>query len=388
MVAYLSVLVLLTWLICSIILVGIGSLLCGRYSRTFSITESFWVGLVICSPILTTYHFFRPIDPTISIFLAALGLCGILLHRRSLMEELRKLRSFPFWVPVCFLIMTAGTALRATGPCEHYDTGLYGAGTVRWLNSYPSVRGLANVHGRFGFNSGLFLYHAVLEAGPWQGLSHHLFTGLILVGFIASVLPAFWRLPIPEAPTLTDWFLGVLAIPALAWMVNADLVGTDTDLPSAAVCLVAFAFLCRALDLNAREIEAGLTPRIRLLICVALFALSITFKLSNIALSGVALMICLGKLVVSSSSAHDRKFVVVGFLVITSCILLPWIVNGAILSGYFFYPNTTLSLPVIWRVPAFSAHWDAAWIRSWAIMPHLAPVNAMGVRWIGPWFHF
>jgi len=85
-------------------------------------------------------------------------------------------------------------ALRSCGSFEHYDTGLYGAPAVRWIQTFPAVPGLANLHGRFGFNSSAFLCIAALGQGPWKDLGFHLFTGFMLSAMWATLLPACARI--------------------------------------------------------------------------------------------------------------------------------------------------------------------------------------------------
>ena len=42
----------------------------------------------------------------------------------------------------------------------HYDTGLYHAQAIRWIEEYGVVPGLANLHSRFGYNSASFALSA------------------------------------------------------------------------------------------------------------------------------------------------------------------------------------------------------------------------------------
>ena len=47
----------------------------------------------------------------------------------------------------------------------HYDTGLYHAQSIRWIEEYGVVPGLANLHSRFGYNSAAFALCALFGGG-------------------------------------------------------------------------------------------------------------------------------------------------------------------------------------------------------------------------------
>ncbi|QNP52660.1 hypothetical protein H9L05_02570 [Hymenobacter qilianensis] len=56
----------------------------------------------------------------------------------------------------------------------NFDSGLYHFQTLKWLNEYPTVPGLGNLHGRLAFNSSWFpllsLFRYGSPAGPMYGL--------------------------------------------------------------------------------------------------------------------------------------------------------------------------------------------------------------------------
>ena len=49
------------------------------------------------------------------------------------------------------------------------DDYVYEFQAIRWFHDYAIVPGLANVHGRFGFNNAHHLYAAMFSVGPWEG---------------------------------------------------------------------------------------------------------------------------------------------------------------------------------------------------------------------------
>lgn len=55
---------------------------------------------------------------------------------------------------------------------KNYDHYLYHDQTVAWFNQYKLIRGLANIHGRFGFNNSLFPVSASFQINPLTNLYH------------------------------------------------------------------------------------------------------------------------------------------------------------------------------------------------------------------------
>ena len=87
---------------------------------------------------------------------AALALLGWCL-RRQLREHLRRLR---FTItPVRTGVMALLLLLFAYGTSRgilHYDTALYHAQSIHWLESYRIIPGLGNLHSRLAYNSAAF----------------------------------------------------------------------------------------------------------------------------------------------------------------------------------------------------------------------------------------
>ena len=209
-----------------------------------------------------------------------IGILGLALNRSLVLSRL-----LTAWQNSRALFLLGATlalllAIRCCGPCEYYDTGLYGAPAVRWIQTFPIVPGLANLHGRLGYNSSVFLCIAALGQGPWKDLGFHLFTGFLLYALCATLVPACARIVRGAATSPADWFHSILAVPALFWTTRARIVGTQTDEPAAIVCLIATGILFADLCQTPRQDQQTRQPT-RLVLAAALFTLAVTFKESN-----------------------------------------------------------------------------------------------------------
>ncbi|HEV1995543.1 MAG TPA: hypothetical protein VGR03_14525 [Candidatus Acidoferrum sp.] len=389
--------ILLTWLLCAAVCMGIGGLLLRGFRFPFSRLDAMWTGLAIITGILQLYHFFRPIDLVAVYLLVGVSLAGWFRNRSSLLH-FSGVSTFnlPFSNFLLHFTAAAIIAFRCAALGEHYDTGLYGAQAVRWFINYPLVPGLGNVIGQLGFNSSVFLWIAALDQGPWRDLAHHLFAGFLIAALFASIIPAALRIFRAESTSAIDWFFTMLFVPATIWGATSKIVGTNTDLPTSVVCLVAAAILFRALGGEsphaATNPSDGLPPShgdttpLGLLIAMVLFSLAITFKISSLVFASAGWTVAVLKLWSLSRNTPMGKRQLVWAVILSAAIVLPWIGRGVVLTGYPFFPSTAFSIPVDWKVPAFETQMQADFARSFARVPDLTYDYAHGWHWLRPWF--
>src|SRR6266851_4608591 len=380
--------ILFTWLACAAVCIGIGALLLRGFRYFFSPLDALWTGLALITAILQLYHFFRPIDLLAVYLLVGMALTGWISSRTSLLQQWRE-RKKPRLAAALLLIAAAAIiAFRCAALGEHYDTGLYGAQAVRWFITYPLVPGLGNLIGQFGFNSSVFLSVAALDQGPWRGFAHHLFDGFLIAALFASIIPAALRILRAKSISPIDWFFTLLFVPATIWGATSKIVGTNTDLPTSVVCLVAAAILFRALDEESPHPATGTsdTPRIGLVIAMVLFSLAVTFKISSLVFASLGWAVAVLKLWSLRRTAPQVKRQLVWAVILSAVIVLPWMGRGLVMTGYPFFPSTALSIPVDWKVPAFETQMQADFARSFARVPGLTYEYAHGWHWLRPWF--
>ena len=148
--------------------------------------EAFWLGWACVLFFLQVWHLGLPVGGFAFLTIAGTGLAGLLWNGL----QIRRLTVTGLARHVGYLLMICVLALwlanHAIYPHLAFDTGLYHLPTIRWLESFPIVPGLGNLHGRFAFNCSYFLYVALLDVGPWVDKSHHLANSLLLVVRIIS----------------------------------------------------------------------------------------------------------------------------------------------------------------------------------------------------------
>jgi len=372
--------ILLAWAVISVVLFGLGALVAGRWLHDITISDLFWAGMSAAILLLQIWHLFFRIGLWAAIFLSACAAAGWGLHARlvpRLVGDLARDKAA--------VLLLAGfalfTARDAAGPCWHYDTGLYGAPTVHWTETYPIVPGLTNLHPRFGFNCSTFLLFAAMDRGTWHGASQHLLSGLVMVALAGSVFSALCRLVRDPRRSTADWFLATLIVLLLAWLVDA-VNGMSTDFPANTLSLAAIAIVFRAL------VER--VPPQRLALAMFLLAATVTLKLSTAVFAaggwGIAawMLWTADRSPSTASEVRERRRLFLTGTALSVALIFPWLIRGAVLSGYPLFPSTAISLPVSWRAESAAA-FDRDWVLSWARTPMSSPAKTKGTQWIGGW---
>jgi hypothetical protein len=387
---------LLTWLVCAAVCIGAGLLLLRALfptSHGFSLGDSFWIGIAVTTAILQLYHFFHRIDLGAVFLFIGLGLVGWIWNlasppHSSGSSKFRLTNDNVQLSTLLLFIAAAIIAFRCVALGEHYDTGLYGAQAVRWFVTYPLVPGLGNLIGQLGFNSSVFLWFAALDQGPWRGLAHHLFDGFLIAALFACIIPAALRILRSESTSPIDWFWTLLFVPGTIWATTSKIVGTNTDLPTSVVCLVAAAMLFRAFGGEPPEPGTGMSDSriMELVMTMALFPLAVTFKISSVVFASLGWAVAAMKLWMLSRNTPAGKRQLVCGVILSAAIVLPWIGRGIVLTGYPFFPSTALAVPVDWGVSALEAQSQADFARSFARVPGLTYEYAYGWSWLQPWF--
>jgi hypothetical protein len=378
--------ILVTWAVITLAFMGLGSIVLALFSKDHSLIDAFWMGLAVSVAVLEIWNLFLPVTSSIALFLVGFGLFGLALSRSTFRVSLSSAWQNSPWLLLLGIVFALLLALRSCGPCEYGDTGLYGAPSVRWIQTYPVVLGLANLHGRLGFNSSVFLCIAALGQGPWKDLGFHLFTGFLLAAFWATLLPAFARCISGPAASPADWFHTILAVPAFFWTTRSRIVGTQTDEPAAIVALVATGILLADLSQNARQDHPSPQPS-RLFLAATLFSLAVTFKESAAVFAFLAWCLVFRRIWQTAALTRTRRLHLAAALISPAVLLLPWFARSIILTGYPLFPATVFAFPVPWKVPLSAARWYALGVHSWGRGPDSHFEETQGMRWLGDWLN-
>jgi hypothetical protein len=371
--------ILTLWGMCAVVCVGLGALVLRVFTQEkISRADAFWMGLAGSVALLEVYHSARAVDWMAAVALAGLGACGLVASRGRW-----RAGGWQWAEGVVAFAAAAIVALRSAAPCEHYDTGLYGAQAVRWFTSYAVVPGLGNVIGQMGFNSSVFLCVAALEQGSLRGVAHHLFVGMLVAAVLGMSVRAgmrVWRGG--GQSSAADWFLTLLFVPGAIAGAMGKLSGTNTDLPTTMVALVAAWMLVRGLE--GEEEERG--RAVALGMAMVLFAVAVTFKISSVVFALCGWMVAAVALWRTNGGEFARrKRVLACAVVLSTAIVVPWIARGLVLTGYPFFPSSVMGIAADWKVPTAAARAQLEFAQSFARVPVIPLADTSAWRWLRPW---
>jgi hypothetical protein len=129
-----------------------------------------WIGWATTLLIFQIIHFIFPLTVYVVAPIFVVGIIFsykkvVLNHKCWFQEPVNKLKITG--ILIVSFTLAAWIASRSMLSPEFYDSGLYHFNAIRWINSYPIIPGLGNVHGRLAFNQSFFTYVASLNFYPF-----------------------------------------------------------------------------------------------------------------------------------------------------------------------------------------------------------------------------
>lgn len=285
-------------------------------------------------------------------------------------------------IPVMVILIFV-MAYGASHGLMHYDTGLYHAQAIRWIEEYGCVPGLANLHTRLGYNSSAFVLNA-LYSFAFTGQSYHV-TGAfcaLLLAWECAYTPVRERVLSLDASGLSR-IMGIYYL----LMIFDEMVSPASDYYM--VCL-GFILMIRWLDTcgghdpvsRDADVENPAPDVARMCMLAVLTAFILTVKLSGAVF--VLLAIMPGYLLLRNG--REREFgycLTAGFMAV-----VPYLVRNIILSGWLLYPSTVLGFfKPEWRVPVETATYDYKEIQVygrgyWDVSRYGESI----IKWFPSWF--
>jgi hypothetical protein len=288
----------------------------------------------------------------------------------QVVNEARRQTSLPgLIIAAPVLLVAAWNALTTAITC--YDIQTYHLQAVRWAAEFGSVPGLANLHGRLGFNSALHPLAALLSSpgGLWLGREY-------VNSSIVTITLAVLIQGILSYSARSIYALLLLPFP-VSLLLSECLSSPQPDVAAASAATL-FAWYLRDIVFD-RE-SSGISA---LFFGFLAATMTIQFKVSYAALAAAGICVAIACWMQARQSI--RRLILPVFL--AGCFCLPWLFRGYITSGYPFFPAEIGRLDFDWTTPHQLIANERNWVLSWA----RAPFNPQWQKvlsdwsWIGPW---
>ncbi len=382
----LSVILIWLYMLATAFLLGYGILNCLTYVCPYQVKR--WDSYVMCGLAGVTvyaqaFSIFAPVGLIANVILVGICLAIACLCRKRLRADLLKkmeklqdgdkavrkktIRKTAFLV-LLFLLFSYG----ASRGIIHYDTGLYHAQSIRWIEEYGIVKGLGNLHCRLAYNSASFVLSALYSFAFLGGRSYHTAAGFFAF-LLAVVCSELIELKKRKSLKPSD-FARVMGIYYLL-IIFDEMVSPASDY---FMVLTAFYIIIRWMDLL-EENEQTVFPYAML--CV-LGVFLLTIKLS------AALIILLVLKPAAALLREKRWKEIVLYLFLGILTVLPFLIRNVILSGWLVYPFTGIDLfSPDWKIPKGIADYDAREIQVWGRGYHDVTKYDMPIwKWLPEWF--
>ena len=310
---------------------------------------------------------------TVGIVIAAVwGFRGFRYGKKWVFFPGCKEKSLDMWRIVAILLGFVITLLWTAQEPTQYDTGLYHAQAIRWIEDYGVVPGLGNLHMRLAYNSAFMSLQALFSLGWLVEQSLHTLNGFFCLAALCYAFSTV-RLWGRENCQISDLLKCVMVIYVVQKRYDISSSGTDI----LAMLLILYLFI-KWSEYREAEREDGVLYGYLCLVSVY----AVTVKLS----AASAVVLALYPLYLFLKNKNVRAVfahVAAGLL-----ILLPFLIRNVIISGYLVYPYGGLDLfQVDWKMDQEVLVRDSLDIKMFARgIQNSAEYDTSMIGWIPRWF--
>ncbi|RHX94999.1 hypothetical protein DLM76_06605 [Leptospira yasudae] len=316
-------------------------------------TDRIFIGLAVTNTFVSFLSLFFPISGSVLLIFLVFG--SIILYFSK--ERLKSPTNGP--VHKIFVIILAAPIILialifSLNPPLAYDSGLYHIQSIKWIEEYSAVPGLAHIHGRIGFNPNVFTVFALTS------LMNIFNQEIFSVNFtIYSVLVLHYISKIREI-LKQEGFTNLFLLNLIVFVAILDQI-TDVSSPTPDLISIVFPlYILTNLPRNT-SINADLNLK-DYIPTIILSTYTISVKLATIPLFLLVLI-----LIVNFRKERGKLFWISSSVTL---ILLPWLIRNLILTGYLIYPFPSLDLfNFDWKLPIGEVISEKSAITGWARNP-------------------
>jgi hypothetical protein len=345
-------------------------------------------GLMGLSFISTALCLFMPLGLVsnlidIAVAAAVVIFCRDML-RISLDADRERLRQM-YWIPgllfVLFVFIMAYLSLMAS---SHHDDGLYYSTSIRWLEEYGTVKGIANINPRIGFDS---TWHILQANFGFRYLHWGLFNDLNGLIFLLVLLYSLGGMHdlIRGSGGFSSGVKALVMLPILAFhfgatsdvmLFNVNFISSSSpDIPACLLIFIVFLLFLEGRDVS----EGGIVPGDLLVVLYSIWLCSIKFSSVPI---GLLSCFVLWRLI------RRRLFrPVIIMVVATGVFVIPWLIRNVMISGYLLFPLSSVDLfHVPWKLPSRDVKWHENAVKAFILSTDVnRPFDIPFTKWFPKW---
>ncbi|WP_036043767.1 LIC_10190 family membrane protein [Leptospira alstonii] len=339
----------------------------------FQFTDKFFIGLSVTNAFVSFISLFFPI--TTLVLIVFLIFCSTLLY---FVKENLKVLAFKFIHKGLVLAIAAPVILYALifslNPPFAYDSGLYHIQSIKWIEEYAVVPGLANIHGRFGFNPNVFTIFALTSLR--DVFNQEIFS----VNFTVYSILVLHYINRIYAISKQEGFTNSFLLNIAAFVIILDQI---VNLSSPTPDLISIVFPLYILTNLPKTGSTGSDLSLKNYFpSIILSVYTISVKLATLPLFLLVFILII------KFRFEKKKLLLI--MSVISFLLLPWLTRNIILSGYLIYPFPAIDLfDFDWKVSIGNVISEKLAITGWARNPGEGYIEASRMNfweWFPIWW--
>lgn len=333
------------------------------------------LGISVLNGLFTIYSIFLPVNLYPILALSALVIIYCLFNYRFFKKLLKKYIELiknqivlhPLISLFSFIIITISFFASMYSPLLHRDTGLYHLQAIKWIQEYPAVPGLANLHTRFGFNSNIFSLFAGFSFNWIFG--QNIYT---INFFLFSVIILWFIMRVQHNYLNKNYILSLSYLIAifLLYIYCFGWISTTTpDIPCTLITIIIFLILVE------NDISKD-SYRVLFILCIYV----LTIKLTTLPILLIGMYLFIKKKYYTPSIEN------IAMVSIAVLIVIPWLIKNVITTGWLLFPFEKLDLfSFDWKVPVNDVIETKRAITAYARNVLIASENSSIISWVPNW---
>jgi hypothetical protein len=301
------------------------------------LAEKLLLGLACVNTLSTIASLFVAVTGCLLLALCVCALVAAFFIRDDLWETFRSVKKR--WHVLLFTLpFVALCTMIALNAPYIYDSALYHIPSIKWIEAYPAVPGLANLQGRFGFDPNIFTFFALSSLKGLFGQDIYVVNFLVFSILTGHFITVIYNLFKQKGISGRLAFYVILFVTMLT--LGNDISSPAPDFLSIVIPLFILSRVIGISEIKRKPVFSDFIP------VIILSAYILTTKLATVPL------LLLPVLLFFRYKPGARQI----FLIVASCaiIVIPWLARNVILTGWLVYPFPSLNL--------FSFNWQ---VRRW-----------------------
>lgn len=313
-------------------------------------TSCVWAGIVIFTVYSQVFSLFGGVGLIANIILLIAAIILAITFRKTFVTNIKSHVSVGRVIG--FIVLLILFSYGTSRGYNHYDTGLYHAQAIRWVEEYGVVKGLGLLHCRFAYNSAAFPLSALFSfrfLGVFQSM--HEMAGLFTFILSLELMDVFHIVKDKKIK-----YSDVLRVGIFYYL---TLVFNEIVSPASDYFVMSAIFYIILIWVKLIEDEEKDSTPFSLICVMGVFACTLKFSACFIILLTIYPVILMIK------SKKARRIPVYLFTGLT--VILPFFIRNIIISGRLLYPSTLFDFfKVDWKISAEMADYDRMGITAWA----------------------